>query len=241
MKKFRTTAIRSGIAPSTSAIRVRTRPLSILPRQSRAGWRSCPVLRGSSSRILSRIAFPRALRYSQRPIHDPPLQRVGRHVVLQVLDPAADRDSGLMHRLRIAGDERMPPVQVLALGDQAVAAGRRQPADLRDRLRGEPDAIVDPFGAMPVVPAVARPGVEQAAAYVGEIDVFGLLLLELDEAAAAAAVAEAFPLGLIQVLQALCPPKWNFVDHVSPRRARLPRCSHFPQDSVAGASSQLRR
>ena len=127
-----------------------------------------------------------------------------------------------MHRLRIAGDERMPPVQVLALGDQAVAAGRRQPADLRDRLRGEPDAIVDPFGAMPVIPAAARPGVEQAAADIGEIDVFGLLLLELDQAAAAAAVAQAFPLGLVHLFQAFCAPERNCIDHdVTAGPARL--------------------
>src|SRR5260370_38128351 len=68
---------------------------------------------------------------------------------------------------------------------------------------------------MPVIPAAARPSVEQAAADVGEIDVFGLLLLQLEEAATAAAVAEAFPLRLVHLFQALCAPERTCLGHAA--------------------------
>ena len=43
---------------------------------------------------------------------------------------AAHRDAGLVHGLGIAGHQRMPPGEVLALGQPAIGAGRRQPVDL---------------------------------------------------------------------------------------------------------------
>ena len=41
--------------------------------------------------------------------------------------PSADRHAGNMHALGIAGDERVPPIEVAPLGDQPIGAGRRQP------------------------------------------------------------------------------------------------------------------
>src|SRR5262249_6411174 len=68
---------------------------------------------------------------------------------------------------------------------------------------------------MRVVPAPARCRVEQPAADVGEENPLGLLLFELDEATAPAAVAEALPLGIAHLIQALGPPEWN-IHHRSP-------------------------
>ena len=47
----------------------------------------------------------------------------------------AHRDAGRMHALRIAGDERVPPVEIVAVRDQAVGAGRRQPVELGEIVR----------------------------------------------------------------------------------------------------------
>ena len=37
-----------------------------------------------------------------------------------------------MHGVRVAGDQRMPPIEIAALVDQAIAAGGGQPVDLID-------------------------------------------------------------------------------------------------------------
>ena len=71
-----------------------------------------------------------------RPAHYAVLELVVRHVVLPGADAAAHRDAGLVHGLGVAGDQRVPPVEVVAVGHQPVAAGRRQPDDSVDVTRG---------------------------------------------------------------------------------------------------------
>src|SRR5262249_12965746 len=77
---------------------------------------------------------------------------------------------------------------------QPIGAARRQPVDLRQRFGRELDAVVDDAEAVRIVAAAAGLAVEQAAADIGEVEPAGVFFLELVEAAAGAAVAQAFPL-----------------------------------------------
>src|SRR5665213_2298866 len=69
--------------------------------------------------------LPRRLRQFQRPAHDVVLEILVRHIDLRGADTASYRDAGGMHSFRIAGDQRMPPVEVLALCHSHIGAGRR--------------------------------------------------------------------------------------------------------------------
>src|SRR5262249_34692473 len=110
-------------------------------------------------------------------------------------------DARGVDRLRIAGNERVPPVEITPGGDELVGAGRRQPGDGADILRRQAHAILDLGAAIFIVPAPAGGAVQEAAAHVGEIDIAGVLVLELTQAAAAAAVAEALPFGIRHIFQ----------------------------------------
>src|SRR5262245_63590563 len=101
----------------------------------------------------------------------------------------------------------MPPVEIAAFADEAVGAGRGQPAEFADIVGREPHAIVDLRTAIGIVMAAASLLVEQPAADVGVVDAAGVLVLELVETAAAAAVAQALPLVRRHLGQRLAPPE----------------------------------
>ena len=50
-------------------------------------------------------------------------------------------DTGFMHGIRIAGHERVPPFQVLAIGNEPVATGLWQPAQRCCPARRQLDTI----------------------------------------------------------------------------------------------------
>ena len=77
--------------------------------------------------------------------------------VLGALHPAAHGDAGLMHGVGIAGDQRVPPIEVASLGNELVAAARRQPVQGADVFRGQPDAVGNLVGAIWIVLAGAQP------------------------------------------------------------------------------------
>src|SRR5262249_52155542 len=112
-----------------------------------------------------------------------------------------------MHRLRIAGYQRVPPGEILAFRDQAVGAGRWQPLQSPDIARGESHAISHLGLAVRVVTAAAFFAIEELAAHVREQGLVRVFINELVQAAAAAAVAEAFPLGLGHFRHGLAAPK----------------------------------
>ena len=88
----------------------------------------------------------------------------------------------------------MPVRQVFAFGDEPISAGHRQPFQRPNGGRGQFHAVRDPPFAPFVIATAARLGVEQRAADVGEMDVASVFVLEFDEAAAGAAVAQTLPL-----------------------------------------------
>src|SRR5262245_5351926 len=90
--------------------------------------------------------FVLARRFARRfgntvdPIDDVVLQLTG---VLFGDDSTADGDAGLVHGVRVAGDQGVPPVEVAARMHETVATGGRQPADLVDVVGAQGNAIVD--------------------------------------------------------------------------------------------------
>src|SRR6185312_5111766 len=85
--------------------------------------------------------------------------------------------------------------------------------ELADVPGRQSNAVGHARGAVLVVRAAARLAVEQLAGGPGEMDSRRLLFLELDEAAAAATVAERFPLVLTHLPQSLFFPEWQAVVH----------------------------
>ena len=74
------------------------------------------------------------------------------------------------------------------------------------------DAIFNEIQAMLIVATAATVSIQQPAAYIGVIGLIGrFFFLKLVEAAAAAAIAEAFPLRIIHFAQGLASPKWNLI------------------------------
>src|SRR5690606_2771078 len=79
----------------------------------------------------------------------------------------------------------------------------RQRGDGAYVLRRQAQAVGHALGAAKIVGAPAQLGIEQPASDAGEVDIAGILVLELGQAALAAAVAERFPLRRRHRLQRL--------------------------------------
>src|ERR1700722_6060346 len=113
-----------------------------------------------------------------------------------------------MHAVGRTRNQRVPIVQVLAFGHQSIGAGDWEPAQIANHIRRQSHAI----GNFPVTPrivdAFTRLAVEQLAANVGEMNLARVLVLELDEAAATAAVAQAFPFDETHLVERLRAPEW---------------------------------
>src|SRR5690606_13265054 len=98
---------------------------------------------------------------------------------LRLVDGAAAHGyTRRMHRLRIAGEKRMPPVEVPALLDEPITAGRRQPAQRLHLLDRQPYAVRHMALAVGIIGASAAVAVEQPAADVGPDDLAGILVFE---------------------------------------------------------------
>ena len=101
---------------------------------------------------------------------------------------------------------------------------RRTAAASRSRAtvgRRQLDAVRHPARAVRVVAALAGAEVEQPAGDVGERQLVGVVVAQLVQAAAAAAVAERFPLGAGHLLERLGLPEWRWRIHGG---GRLPGC-----------------
>src|SRR5262249_15611590 len=105
-----------------------------------------------------------------------------------------------MNGVGIARDQRMPPIEVAALGHEAVAAARRQPVKGSYIFWRQPNAIGNLVGAVRIILASAKAGIEKLAGNVGEVDRPGILVLQLLQAATRAAVAQTLPFGVGHLL-----------------------------------------
>ena len=94
-------------------------------------------------------------------------QLVIRHVELGRAYTPAHRDPGGVYGLGIAGDQWMPPIQIVPLGQQRIGAGRRKPFNLFEVFGRQTDAIVDQVQPILVIPAAAAVPVEESATDIG--------------------------------------------------------------------------
>jgi hypothetical protein len=85
----------------------------------------------------------------------------------------------------------VPPVEIPALGDQTVTAGRRQPADLAHCLRRQLNAVRHGCLAIVIVLATTAFSIEQRAADRSPGDLGTVPILELVETTEPATIAEA--------------------------------------------------
>src|SRR5208283_160239 len=99
--------------------------------------------------------------------------------------------------------KRMPVRQVLVFRNQTIGAGDGEPSQRANGRRRQLDTVRNPAGAARIVAASTSLGVEQGAADIGEMNGAGVLVLQLDEAAAGAAVAQALPLRLRHLVERL--------------------------------------
>ena len=132
-----------------------------------------------------------------------------------------------MHCLGRTGNERMPPGKWTAFGTQPIGASRRQPSEGARQVRRELKTIADAPPAPCIIAAAAGVRVEESARDIGEMHCARILVLELDQAAAAAAVAKAFPFRRIERLERFPIPKGSFVLC----RAMKRRCSSHVHSS----------
>src|SRR5262249_52775919 len=86
------------------------------------------------------------------PTHDAILEVFVGNLVLSSTNLAAHGHAGRMHGVGVARDQWMPPIEVVSVGHQAIAAGRRQPDDPVDIAGRQPDAVVHFAGSVRVVP-----------------------------------------------------------------------------------------
>ena len=109
-------------------------------------------------------------------------------------DLALHGDSSAVHAVGITGNQGVPACQAPALGQAAVGAGGGHPFDGADIVGGELDAGGDAFCTIYVICTAAQILIEEMTDDVRRFDVAGVFVFQLDEAAAGAAVAQAFPL-----------------------------------------------
>ena len=101
----------------------------------------------------------------------------------------------------------MPPGKIAALGNQPVSTGWRQPAQCPDLGWGQFDAIPHLTAAVRIIGAAAALLVEELAGDVGKVDFTAILVFKLDKTAAAASIAQTFPLGGAQGFERLLFPE----------------------------------
>ena len=108
--------------------------------------------------------------------------------------PADHGKAGGLHRVRITAHQRMPFGQRPAVGAQAVGTGVGQLVENFGIVRADHQAAGHLADAVGIVATAALLRVELAAGHVGEEQLAGFLVLELEQAAATAAVTQGLPL-----------------------------------------------
>src|SRR6056297_162172 len=104
------------------------------------------------------------------------------------------RYAGAVDAVGIARDQRVPVVKRLAVMEQLVGAGLGHPVEMAfEGLGGQRDAFRDKLVADVILRAPAGAVIEQTARDAGQRHFSGVVILELVEAACAAAIAQRLP------------------------------------------------
>ncbi|MNF96273.1 hypothetical protein D3C84_790570 [compost metagenome] len=122
----------------------------------------------------------------------------------------------MVHCVAITTHQVVPKRQVLALTDQTVAAGRRQPLELIGLARRELNAVGHRIATIRVVGALAGFQVQQFAGDACVVDAVVVFILEFLQAAQATAIAQRLPLLLIELFEGFAyPERFDFGGHGS--------------------------
>jgi hypothetical protein len=118
-----------------------------------------------------------------------------------------NRNPRLVNRLRVAGDQGMPPFQSSSVRQNAIGAGFWQPFYSPDIIRCQSDAVRNQLAPVAVVGTSASFNVQKITGHPGIMDAAGFPVFELLEAAATASVTERFPLRSGHIMQRRGYPK----------------------------------
>src|SRR4051812_17276156 len=127
----------------------------------------------------------------------------------------------------------MPIEQRLSVRPQAVCAAVGKPVETAEVRPVELHAVRDQLQPVLVIEAPAVAAVEQFAGDIGRVEHAGFLVLELVDAAAAATIAQGFPLAAIELAERLL-PKWRASVH---DKATLALLGGGDQAGISGLKS----
>ncbi len=155
---------------------------------------------------------------------EPPYRAQSDNVIGQLLffdllfgdDAVPDRHAGAMDGVAPAGDEMVPPVKLLPLGQQPIGAGAGHEGQVGDIRRGDLHAIRYQLLPVLVASAATAERIEQVAGDIRMQDRPGILVLQLDQTAFAASVAERFPLRIGHLGQSFRAPE-RLLGHRGPK------------------------
>jgi hypothetical protein len=125
--------------------------------------------------------------------------------------PPARRLARLMYRLAATRDQIMPLLQRLTRCPQAISTGAWKPIKASQVLAVELHAVCNQLHSVLVLDAAPIAPVEEPASNIGCVEKPCLFVLELVNAAPAAAVAKSFPLGSVQAVERLLPEGRSFI------------------------------
>ena len=124
------------------------------------------------------------------------------------------RNALFVHLLSVSAHQVMPQQQIFTLTDQAVGAGGGQPLKLVGLSWRELNTVGDVLAPVAVISAAAGFQVQQFAGDARVINAAIVFILKLLQAAQAAAIAQRFPLVLIQLLEGFAFPEgFDFGGH----------------------------
>src|ERR1700744_396291 len=113
-------------------------------------------------------------------------------LVFGSLYASAHGNAGLVNRIGVTRNQRMPPIEITTFRYQAITAAWRQPVQRAHIGRRQPDAVRNLFGTVLIILAGAKACIQKFAGNVSEIDFAGVFVLKLLEATAGTAIAPAF-------------------------------------------------
>ena len=161
--------------------------------------------------------------------------------------------SRFSHGFGPAGNQGVPPGEAFSFVQQAVGAGFGKPAKPANIIGGQGHAIGNPGGAVRVIGALAGFEIKQLAGGTGVDEFARILVFQLVQAAAAAAIAQAFPFSPAHLRKGLGFPERGFGRHGSvliltvtqgqlltgvilPKSARNLLYKHLSQDVIKSLS-----
>lgn len=107
--------------------------------------------------------------------------------------PGAHGDTGLMNRIGVARDQRMPPLKILAFSHEPVGATCRQPAKKRYGFWCNPSTIRYPCMTIGIVATPAGANIEQPAGQPSMNQFAGIFVFKFNQTTLTATVAKRLP------------------------------------------------